>query len=260
MRIGRQITEAMLLKNKANRKEGRETFNKALAILSDTMKQAIAVDAQSNVTPAEIDKLIKTFDSFNIQSIKLENSYNDAYTAAEELISMIEDILFLNEKRQKQDTVSKIKEISRKLADIDDKYFASQYTDVLKMHKDAIDAAVRVEKAKTRLKRTTVLALKQLRETANTFHILPTEQDINGSFYRNIFDYLKTSSQPTYNEAVNAATKRNRGGASKQQIIKAMKALMENDVISERTIATGKKGKKQKLLFVDWEKAEEFLQ
>ncbi|MBO7296534.1 MAG: ABC transporter ATP-binding protein, partial [Clostridia bacterium] len=166
MRIGRQITEAMLLKNKANRKEGRETFNKTLAILSDTMKQAIAVDAQSNVTPAEIDKLIKTFDSFNIQSIKLENSYNDAYTAAEELISMIEDILFLNEKRQKQDTVSKIKEISRKLVDIDDKYFASQYTDVLRMHKDAIDAAVRVEKAKTRLKRTTVLALKQLRETA----------------------------------------------------------------------------------------------
>ena len=31
MRIGRQITEAMLLKNKANRKEGRETFNKMLA-------------------------------------------------------------------------------------------------------------------------------------------------------------------------------------------------------------------------------------
>ena len=100
---------------------------------------------------------------------------------------------------------------------------------------------------------------KQLRETANTFHILPTEQDINGSFYRNIFDYLKTSSQPTYNEAINAAVKRNRGGATKQQIVKAMKVLMENDVISERTIASGNKGKKQKLLFVDWEKAEKFL-
>lgn len=100
---------------------------------------------------------------------------------------------------------------------------------------------------------------KQLRETANEFHILPTEQDINGSFYRNIFDYLKTSSQPTYNEAINAAVKRNRGGATKQQIIKAMKVLMENDVISERAIANGNKGKKQKLLFVDWEKAEKFL-
>ena len=31
MRIGKQITEAMLLKNKANRKEGRVSFNKTLA-------------------------------------------------------------------------------------------------------------------------------------------------------------------------------------------------------------------------------------
>ena len=40
MRIGKQITEAMLLKNKANRKEGRATFNKMLATLSDMMKKA----------------------------------------------------------------------------------------------------------------------------------------------------------------------------------------------------------------------------
>ena len=41
MRIGKQITEAMLLKNKANRKEGRSTFNTTLALLSDTIKQAL---------------------------------------------------------------------------------------------------------------------------------------------------------------------------------------------------------------------------
>lgn len=99
---------------------------------------------------------------------------------------------------------------------------------------------------------------KQLRETANVFYTLPTEQDINGSFYRSIFDYLKTSPHPTYNEAIESAAKKNRGGASKQRISAAMKTLMENDVISERTIASSK-GKKQKMLFVDWEKAEKYM-
>ena len=40
MRIGLQITEAMLLKNKANRKEGRIAFNKKLSILKETMKES----------------------------------------------------------------------------------------------------------------------------------------------------------------------------------------------------------------------------
>ncbi len=97
---------------------------------------------------------------------------------------------------------------------------------------------------------------KQLRETANVFYILPTEQDINESFYSHIFDYLKTSPNPTYNEAINTALKKSRGNVSKQKIASAMKTLTENNVISERTIAMSK-GKKQKLLFVDWEKAKE---
>ncbi len=97
---------------------------------------------------------------------------------------------------------------------------------------------------------------KQLRETANVSYILPTEQDLNDSFYYHIFDYLKTSPNPTYNEAISTALKKSRGNASKQKIAGAMKTLTENNVISERTIAKGK-GKKQKLLFVDWEKAKE---
>ncbi len=95
---------------------------------------------------------------------------------------------------------------------------------------------------------------KQLRETANTFYTLPTEQDINDSFYKTIFDYLRTAPKPTYNDAIAAALKGNRN-ASKQKIAQAMKTLMENDVISERAIKSSR-GKKQNLLFVDWEKAE----
>lgn len=99
---------------------------------------------------------------------------------------------------------------------------------------------------------------KQLRETATVSYILPSEQDISESYYGYIFDYLKNSPSPTYNEAISTAVKKARGSASKQQIAKAMKTLSENNVISERTIPNGK-GKKQKMLFVDWERFEKFM-
>ena len=151
MRIGRQITEAMLLKNKANRKEGRVTFNKTLAELSEMMKKALSETPDANVSAADVDRYIKTFDDFNIQAIKLENSYNAARTAAEEMIAVIEDLLFLTEKKQKVDVVSTLGLIGRRLKEIDDKYFVSKYEETLKAHATAFDGVVRAEKAKVNL-------------------------------------------------------------------------------------------------------------
>ena len=143
MRIGRQITE-----NKANRKDAKETFNKTLAELSEMMKKAIAENPNANVTVSDIDKYVKTFDEFNIQAIKLENSYNVSHTAAEEMLSSIEDLLFMTEKKQKVDVVSTLNLIGKKLKEINDKYFMSNYAEVLKEHAAALDGAVRAERAK----------------------------------------------------------------------------------------------------------------
>ena len=148
MRIGKQITEAMLLKNKANRKEGRATFNKTLAILSETIKKAIDETPNGNTSAADVDRYIKTFDGFNIQAIKLENSYNDARTAAEEMIAVIEDLLFLNANKQKVDVVSMLGLIKRRLKEIDDKYFASKYEQALKAHAAALEGVIRAERKK----------------------------------------------------------------------------------------------------------------
>ena len=148
MRIGKQITEAMLLKNKANRKEGRITFNKTLAELSEMIKKAIAEDPKATVSAADVDKYIKTFDDFNIQAIKLENSYNAARTAAEEMIAVIEDLLFMTEKKQKVDVVSMLGLVKNRLKEIDDKYFASQYVETLKTHAAAVETALRAERSK----------------------------------------------------------------------------------------------------------------
>ena len=148
MRIGKQITEAMLLKNKANRKEGRETFNKTLATLSSMIKTALVESNNTSVSAADVDKFIKTFDDFNIQAIKLENSYNAARTAAEEMIAVIEDLLFLTENKQKVDVVSMLGLIKRRLGEINDKYFTSQYEEALKAHAEAFDGVMRAEKKK----------------------------------------------------------------------------------------------------------------
>ena len=148
MRIGKQITEAMLLKNKANRKEGRDTFNKTLAELSAMTKKALAENPNANITEAEVDQFIKTFDDFNIQALKLENSYNAARTAAEEVIATIEDLLFMTENKQKVDVVAMLNLIKRRMAEINDRYFASKYTDVLNEHMVAFDGILRAEKKK----------------------------------------------------------------------------------------------------------------
>ncbi len=148
MRIGKQITEAMLLKNKANRKEGRETFNKTLAELSSTIKKALAEKPDVKVSASEVDRYIKTFDESSIQAIKLENSYNESRTATEEMIALIEDLLFLSEKNQKVEVVSMLGLIKRRLKAITDKYFTSKYADTLKAHVAAIDGAIRAERSK----------------------------------------------------------------------------------------------------------------
>lgn len=98
---------------------------------------------------------------------------------------------------------------------------------------------------------------KSLQETANRCITLPTEQDLHGSFYRLIFDYLKESPSPTFNDAINYVKKKS-SFASKQQITASLNKLIENDYISERKLnMRGKRGvKKQLNLFVDWDKVQ----
>ena len=149
MRIGRQITEAMLLKNKANRKEGRETFNNMMALLSSTVKEAIAKDPNASFTAADVDRYVKSFDSFGTQALKLENIYNASYTAAEELVATVKDYLFLAEKKQKVDAMSTLKLVERKLKDMmDSKYFSGKYAQQLNEQLAALKDVKKTEKAK----------------------------------------------------------------------------------------------------------------
>ncbi|MBQ8288254.1 MAG: ABC transporter ATP-binding protein [Clostridia bacterium] len=110
VKVGKQLTEAMLLKNAANRKAGKIEFNTMLADLKTHMIAASPRDAE------EIDRLISDFDRFNIVAIKLEEQYNAVHTKLSELIGDIDDFLFRLSRERKHGGKERLKEMAKALA------------------------------------------------------------------------------------------------------------------------------------------------
>ena len=97
MRVGKQLTEAMLLKSSASIRNARKNFNSKLKLLNAAMDE-IAEGNQEKIN-ANNEKC-KTFDNFCIASTRLEHAYNEIHRHAVELKLDIENTLFLLSKRQ----------------------------------------------------------------------------------------------------------------------------------------------------------------
>ena len=111
MKIGKQLTEAMLLKGKARQKSSRKAFNSTLALFSDAMVEA---SAQGDAAKAKMLRtMCKNFDQFEFKHIELEQSYNVAHEAASEAVSAVQDVLFHIEKKAFEDEKYTINEIIR---------------------------------------------------------------------------------------------------------------------------------------------------
>ncbi len=124
VKIGKQITEAMLLKNKLNRKMGKIEFNSLLAVLSENMVEA---SGKTEEEINEIQSLITTFDEFSIQANELENNYNTAFSHAEEIIAYVDDKLFLADKHQKIDVKDMLSDITKKLVFVNDPFLTNKF-------------------------------------------------------------------------------------------------------------------------------------
>lgn len=103
MRVGKQLTEAMILKGKVSQRENRKEFNKRLALLLDAMNKSCEGEVNAEELKKQNAEMIKTFDTFCIESCHLESDFNKAYNSAFELKTEIEELLFMVEKRQKID-------------------------------------------------------------------------------------------------------------------------------------------------------------
>ena len=136
VKIGQQITEAMLLKNKASRREAKVEFNKMLETLEKQM--AAAAQAAGADRASEAKEMCSTFDKFSIEANKLENSYNSNAADAEGLIDTFEDIIFRVEKKQKVDLKALLRESAKRLSKMADPFYTKGYRDTL------TDAAAKV--------------------------------------------------------------------------------------------------------------------
>ena len=97
MRVGKQLTEAMILNGKARQKNSRRDFNRYLKLLNLKMDEVSREEASLH------KELCATFDSFCINSTHLELAYNNAQNEAISLLSIVENVAFLIEKNQKVD-------------------------------------------------------------------------------------------------------------------------------------------------------------
>ena len=111
MRIGKQLTEAMLLKGKVRQKSSREAFNSTLALFQKAMIASLA--SNDSKKAEELVLMCKNFDKFECKQIELEQAYNQAHGAALEALDEIKDVLFHIEKSAFKDQKYTIIEILR---------------------------------------------------------------------------------------------------------------------------------------------------
>ena len=110
VKIGQQLTEAMILKGKARQRESKQIFTSFLKALNTSMIAAVA-NGDSAKTE-QINKMIQSFEQFEKKHIELEAAFNAAHDAAVEAISDIEGLAFEMEKKAVKAGADRIKDIA----------------------------------------------------------------------------------------------------------------------------------------------------
>jgi len=117
VKIGKQITEALILKNDDSRKGARRDFNEMLLFLKKNMLEGLDSEKKN-----KIEEVMKTFNDFCVRSCELESEYNDSYNKVLEIISKLEEYLFKIEKNLITNDVEYLKYIYNKLKNINNYY------------------------------------------------------------------------------------------------------------------------------------------
>lgn len=111
MRIGKQMTEAMLINGKLSQKEARNDFNSTLKRLNVNMDAAYA-EGDKEIISANAHKC-HNFDKFEYKHLELEGKYDAAKSCANDCLFEIDNLLFEIEKNAVHDLPSEVAEIIR---------------------------------------------------------------------------------------------------------------------------------------------------
>ena len=109
VKIGKQLTEAMILKGKTRQRESRAKFNTTLKLLEKNM--AAAVESENSAAIAA--EKCKSFDKFEYKHLELEGAYNDAIENVEDALYELDDLILEVSKQAAKDLIYRIKQISK---------------------------------------------------------------------------------------------------------------------------------------------------
>ena len=111
MKVGEQLTEAMILKAKTGKKNAKREFNTKLKLLGSFINDADAELGVDNKTLVE--SKLKTFDNFCIKSTKIEGDFNEAYGNATQIEVELENVILMIKMKKQVDLSDDIKDISK---------------------------------------------------------------------------------------------------------------------------------------------------
>ena len=111
MRVGQQLTEAMILKAKSGKKNARRAFNSMLTRLGRSINEA---DAEHGIdSRALVAKQLKTFDSFCVTATHIEREFNEALGNLTQLENEADEAVLMLERDKKLDLAVTLKRIYR---------------------------------------------------------------------------------------------------------------------------------------------------
>ena len=131
MRVGKQLTEAMLLKGKRNQKESRNDFNYMLRKVRERMDEAMGDELSADVVLRH-KQMCADFDKFEYKHLELENAYNRAKQGADDALENIEEVLFRIEKSSTERIRGDIEEVLESAARAENAYVVSDRAEELK--------------------------------------------------------------------------------------------------------------------------------
>ena len=121
VRIGKQLTEAMILKGKARQRESRRKFNNYMKLLKDAM---IASSTEPNAAQIAEEKC-KRFDTFELKHIELEGAYNIAYESVKDALYNIDALILEVSKNAAKDLLYRVKLLAKQARDSVHEYVVS---------------------------------------------------------------------------------------------------------------------------------------
>lgn len=191
-RIGKQLTEAMLLKGKARQRQSRTAFNTYLHRLN---REMLSVLPDGNAT-----EKCRAFDGFEYRHLALESAYNRAFEAASEAVSDIDALAFELEKKAAKDTAYRLRKIRMLSLQSIQEYVVKARADELRKLTDRIGPAARKAKSGSGAEEL-IGVLRQIRE------ILDEAGHYDQPNFFALGYYVKFSGQPVPEMPVNQLNK-----------------------------------------------------